>query len=300
MKIDEAIARYRSYLQDERSLSERTIKGYGYELSMFATMVGEDREVKDIVRDEVVAFLNQPGPDGSPLRPASRNRKLIVLRGFFKYLQREKILRIETPPTLQIEWVKVPQIQAPCLTWHDYQALLASFPEKEGTWMQLRDRCLVTMLFHTGIRVHELVSLEVGQVDVAGGTLMGVKRKGNSIQTLPVNSAVLKELHEWFAVRESRAPKTEHLFIGRGGKGLGVRQVERRLVDLGKRAGIAIPVTPHALRHLHATELIQRGVNLEVVRRLLNHKSIKTTQRYSHVAFDSLREAVQRLVEDRS
>ena len=298
MRLNQAIQTYLDYLRDERQLSNRTVRGYGYELRLFAAGMGEDKDVKTIDRDQVLGFLNRPGPDGAPLRPTSRNRKLIVLRGLFKYLERENLVEEEDAPTYQIKWVKVPQIEAPCLTWNDYQALLDSFPENNPTWLQIRDRTLIQVLFHTGIRVHELVSIQMNQVDLSGGVLTGLKRKGNSIQTLPLNRVVVAELRRWMEVREQRQPLTDHLFLTRYRRGMTVRQVQRRLTDLGKHAGVAIPVTPHALRHLHATALLERNVNLEVVRRLMNHKSIKTTQRYSHVGFDALKEAVERLCED--
>ena len=300
MQINDIIQRYLDYMRNERNMSDRTVRGYGYELRLFATVVGEDMDVEHLDHEQVLAFLNRLGPNGSPLRPQSRNRKLIVLRGFFKYVRREKIIRNEKDPTRNVEWVSTPQIESPCFTSIDYQALLASFPENNSPWLLTRDKSIIHVLFHTGIRVNELVSILTSQVDLNGAVLTGLLRKGNSLRTLPLNKTVVAELRRWMKVREDRRALTDHLFISRYRRGLSTRQVQRRLSDLGKRAGIPIPLKPHSLRHLHATELLKLRANPKAVQKLMNHRSISTTMLYSHVGFDELRETVELLTEDRS
>lgn len=296
MNVSYHIDAYLDHLREDRALADRTIQSYGQELRLFARVIGQEYKVKKIARGEVIAFLGRPGPRGKMPGPAARNRKLIVLRGFFGYLAGRG--HIETAPTAGIQWARVPRAERPYLAAADHRKLLKAVGEVSPAWRRNRDRALIQTLFHTGIRVTELVGITLDQVDLVGAVLTDLHRKGGADQTLPLNRMVVDELQRWLAVRELRSPRGTKLFIGRAGQGLSVRQVERLMKVFGEQAGIPFPVTPHVLRHTHGAELVRAGVNLEVIKRLLNHQSITTTSRYSHVGFDAMREAVERLVEE--
>jgi len=296
MTLNDHIETYLAHLRDDRALAARTIRSYGQELRLFVRTIGQEHQIDRIAREEVLVFLGRDGPRGRPPGPAARNRKLIVLRGFFGYLVERG--HIETDPTAGIQWARVPKVERPYLNAADYRKLLEVVDELSPAWRRIRDRALIQTLFHTGIRVAELVGITLDQLDLTGAVLTDLHRKGGAAQTLPLNRVVVAELQRWLSARECRSTKISHLFIGRTGKGLSVRQVERLMKGFGEKAGIPFPVTPHVLRHTHGAELVRVGVNLEVIKRLLNHQSITTTSRYSHVGFDAMREAVERLVRD--
>ena len=167
MTLTKHIHNYLAHLRDDRALADRSVQGYGYELLLFARVVGLDAQVKKIQHEQVLSFVNRPAPDGSPIRPTSRNRKLAVARGFFRYLVEQGIIRKQNNPIKEIKWARVPQVETPCLIWEDYKILLAMFEgEEELSWLQKRDRVVIQALFHTGVRVTELASIVIGQIDL--------------------------------------------------------------------------------------------------------------------------------------
>jgi len=297
MPLIDLVDAYLKHLKEDRALTERTILGYGQELRLFVRQVGSEVLPQDINREHVLSYLKGTGKDGKLIAPSSRNRKLIVLHGFCRFLVEQGVLARD--PSIGIGWAKVHDTEKPHLDREDYRELLRAIEAEHQHWLRIRDHTIIQMLFHTGLRVSELAGIELGQVDLDNAMLNDFRRKGGSEQTLPLNREVVTELRRWLKVRCQRNAKTDHLFIGRTGKGLGIRRIEQRLNELGEQAGISIPVTPHTLRHLHATELVRASVNMEVVKRLMNHRSITTTSRYSHVGFDVLQEAVERLVEEK-
>jgi len=297
MTLNAAILSYLNHLREDRALAARTLTSYRQELRLFADALGPETRVCSLGREQVIAHLERTDSNGRFCSPATRNRKLTVLRGFFSFLTVRA--HAKKNPTDGVRRARVPEDERPCLDRQGYWALLRAAERERLPWLRERDRILVKLLFHTGARVTEVVSITVEQLDLEAALLVDLRRKGGANQTIPLNSAAVTELQRWLMIRRQRQPKTDRLLIGRTGQSLGVRQVERRLKALGEQAGIPFPVTPHVLRHTYATELIHKGVNLEVVRRLMNHQSITTTSRYGHVGFEVLREAVERLVEER-
>lgn len=297
MTLDDLIDSYLQHLRETRQLSVRTLDGYRQELCLFAGSVGGGTRISKLDRDHVLAFLNRRNANGEPLNPSSRNHKLTVLRGLGRY--QVDHTRARKDPTQGIPWVRVPRKEKPSLSMAEYRALLGAVGELHPPWLRRRQRCLVQLLFHTGLRVSELVGLAVNQVDLEEAVLRGLRRKGGHQQMLPLNREVLQELILWLPVRGLRKVVTDRLFIGRTGQGLGVRQVQRQLKELGQQASISISVTPHLLRHTYASELANRGVNLKVIQELMGHADIRTTSHYAHVGFEALRAASERLAEER-
>ncbi len=296
MTLNDLIDDYLAHLRDDRALAERTLRSYGQELRLFASVVGEGVAADELSRDHVLAYLNKEGPDGKPLNPSSRNRKLIVVRGFCTFLKERAHARKDASDG--ISWARVPRQERPSLSLADYRALLDALDAMRlPAWRQVRDRCLVQLLFHTGIRVAELVAIHEDQMDLEHAVITDLPRKGGGAQTIPLNHVAVTELRRWLSTRNKRDAQDEHVFIGRTGSGLGVRQVERVTKALGQQAEIPFPVTPHVIRHTFASELARLGVNMEIIRRLMNHRNIATTSRYTHVGLDALREAVELLGE---
>ena len=297
MTLDESISTFLQHIRDERAFSGRTVEGYAQELQLFARVVDGTRQVQSIAREDLIVFLGRPTPRGRPLNPASRNHKLAVLRSYFNYITYAKISTVN--PTLDIQWVRVPQSERLCITMDDYQKLLLLLEQRAPSWLSVRDRATIQLFLHTGIRVSELARLSIHQVDLERSVLSGLVRKGGAERTIPLNRVAAAELASWLNQRAARDVRSDKVFIGRTGDALGRRQIERRVKKLSSDAGIGITVTPHVLRHLHASELASRGTNMEVISQSMNHRSIITTSRYCHVGLVEVRAAVDRLAEER-
>jgi len=292
MTLEEALGSYLDHLERERHLGRRTIYSYGQELGLLLRVLAARQvvEVVQVTRGQLIDFLNRSGPKG-PLSPSTRNKKLIVMRGFFRYLKARGV--VDDAPTNGIPWARVPRHEAPTLRPRDVDRLLAQI---EGArWRSVRDRALIFCLFHTGLRLAELLSLRRAQIDLRRRQLLGVRRKGGHEQPLPLTRVASENLEAWLNAREALPVQEGMVFVSRTGDGLNHRTVQTRLRNLGRAAGFPFPVTPHMLRHAFATELLRTGANLEEARRLLGHASIVTTSRYLHPDQASLRRAVNRL-----
>lgn len=292
--MNDTVLRYAQHLASERRCSPRTVTTYRQELLLLVRWLsgrGVDR-FEDVSRDLLLDYLARPGQDGRPVAPSTRNRKRTVLRGFFRWFI-QSTGRTQNPME-SIVRIRETRTEKPTLSAKDVGRLVGVLESRSG-WPAARDACVVTLMFHVGLRLDELVSLDVDQVDLKAGLLLGVRRKGGNHQPLPLNGKALESLESWLHARESLEPATMALFLSRLRRRLARRTVQVMVHGLGQEAGFGFPVTPHMLRHAFATELLRSGANLEEVRRLLGHASITTTSRYSHPDQASLRRAVERL-----
>ena len=278
------------------SWSGRTEQSYWQELELFARFLkdrGRD-QWSEVTQADVVAYLARPRPDGEPIAPGTRNRKLTVMRGFFAWIIEQK--QIRKSPADDVAWARVSRTERPVLSPAQVEHLVELCVSRAPGWQGARDAAIVTLLFHTGLRVSELLSLDLPQVDTGHRLLLGVSRKGGNHQPLPLNPLAASRLETWLVARKALdLPGFEAVFVSRRRRRLSRRTVEDRVKHLGQAAGLPFVVTPHLLRHSFATELLRTGANLEEVRRLLGHRSIVTTSRYSHPDLGSLRRAVNRL-----
>lgn len=296
MRLNEAIDSYVAALK-ERGCSARTVVAYQAELRQLARFLETQGATAagEVDRDSLAAFLAVPTPSGSPPAPGTHNRKVTVLKSFFDHLVNADLL--PSSPAEALPYHKEPRRERPTLSARDVDKLLKAaeaLPIGSGRLVG-RDQAIVAVLFNVGLRVAELVALDVHQVDLAQGLLLGVKRKGGLEMPLPLNKAVKEHLERWRKARAAMLPRTAALFPSRKGGRLSRRSVEERLARLGQLAGFSFRVHPHMLRHSFATALLASGANLEVARRLLGHSSLATTARYAHPDQAALKEAVERL-----
>ena len=295
LELTEAVTRYISDVT-ERGLFPRTLASYEAELDALTRFLARRRvkKVAAVTREHLIGYLGRLTSRGQPLAASTRNRKLIVLTGFFAYLVRSGAIRVS--PVADIPWVRQPRREKPTLTELDVAKLIRAAECTETTWIQARDAALVSVLFNVGLRITEVLSLDVSQVDVKQALLVRVRRKGGGEQPLPLNSAALAALKRWLTVRADGTWDTPALFVSRHHRRLSRRNAEDRLRELGERAGFGFRVHPHLLRHSFVTELLRRGANLEVVRRLAGHARLSTTASYAHPDQTHLREAAEGLV----
>lgn len=271
----------------EKGLSENTLSNYRRDLVQFACW--RDQRGGDLLGCDRIAlydYLDHQYQRGMGARTVSR--QLSALRGFFRWLAREG--RIKEDPTALIERPRTGRPLPKTLTEADVEALLEA-PDT-GTAIGLRDRTMLEVLYAAGLRVSELVGLTLTEVNTRQG-LVRIVGKGNKERLVPLGEQALDWLQRY--MRDARpvllgAVHSEALFPGRGGRAMTRQTFWHRLKDAALRAGVHKPLSPHTLRHAFATHLLNHGADLRVVQMLLGHSDLSTTQIYTHVAQQRLRE----------
>ena len=288
--MEEHIQQFLQWLDVEKGYSENTVLGYGRDLREFSASCGADLQPEQIDTNLIRTFILRLHGTNSA---ASVARKLSALRSFFRYLIRGK--HILHDPLIGITGPKIGREIPVFLTVDETFALLEE-PGPQDSFM-LRDRAIMELLYSTGMRVSELVSRNVADLDFREEVLR-VRGKGNKERIVPVGRQALEAVRGWLVARESLlVASARHglagsgqvaLFLNARGGRLTVRSVERSIRLYSERAGIMQQVTPHALRHSFATHLLEMGADLRAVQELLGHASLSTTQRYTHLTIDHL------------
>jgi tyrosine recombinase XerC len=285
----ETIKTFIRWLEIEKGYSEHTISGYKRDLDEFCLRLEEQMVPQDVDSSHIRRYVvSLHGKNSS----TTVCRKLSALRTFFKYLQRAQV--IENDPIAGVTSPRVGKA-IPVFLTVDEVFLLLETPQKKDQFMS-RDIAILELLYSTGIRVAELVSRDVSDLDFEAEVLR-VRGKGKKERLVPVGRPAKEAVAAWLPQREKliiariargREPEKKALFLnGRGGR-LTTRSVERLVKAYGERAGITQIVTPHALRHSFATHLLEMGADLRSVQELLGHTSLSTTQRYTHLTLDHL------------
>jgi integrase/recombinase XerC len=286
---EQAIQGFIRWLETEKGYSLHTVRAYQSDIIEFIKTLKqgallEDIEAKDI-REFVVGLYGRNNA-------ASVGRKLSSLRTFAKFLQREKI--ITKDPLAGISGPKVGRAIPVFLTVDEVFSLLDAPGSKES--FHLRDRAILELLYSTGMRVAELVSRDLDDLDFET-EMLRVRGKGNKERLVPVGLPAKEAVIAWLALRQQliaarqrrgRNVEKDALFLNGRGSRLTTRSVERMVKIYGEKAGISQIVTPHALRHSFATHLLEMGADLRSVQELLGHASLSTTQRYTHLTLDHL------------
>lgn len=272
----------------EDGLSRNTIESYRRDLRLFSEWLLRDRSMSlpQAGRADLLEYLAYNFQRKA--RPRSAARLLSSLKRFYRYLLREN--RIHVDPTLQIESPKLPRSLPRILTEEEVEALLGA-PNPE-TALGLRDKSMLEALYASGLRVSELVSMQLGQLSQDMGVVR-VLGKGNKERLVPVGEEALDWIRRYLdaARPEILAGKqTDALFITARGTSM-TRQAFWHLIQrYAGVAGIQKRISPHTLRHAFATHLLNHGADLRVVQMLLGHADISTTQIYTHVARERLKQ----------
>ena len=285
----EAVDRFLAYLRDQRRASPETLRAYEGDLAQFGAFLSEEH-----------AGGPAPGPAGidalavrgfvarmhrSGLGRSSMARKLSTVRSFMEHAVREG--RIETSPAKTVPTPKIPKRLPRDLTVDEVFALLDGIEGSDDAG--IRDRAILEFLYATGLRVGELVSLDLEDLDLSGETVR-VLGKGKKERIVPFGSKAKSALLRW--IETSRPLRetgdAEAVFLNLRGGRLTDRSVRRILDRRLREASIRARVSPHALRHSFATHLLGAGADLRAIQELLGHASLSTTQRYTHVSMDAL------------
>jgi integrase/recombinase XerD len=280
------IGRFSDALWLERGLSENTLSAYRNDLQSLARWLRSmESSLLGAARHELLSYLHQRVAAGA--KPRSSARLLSSMRRFYRYLLRESLLRED--PSVRIDAPKLGRTLPKTLTEEEVERLLAA-PDV-STPMGLRDRAMLELLYASGLRVSELVSLLLLQVNFQQG-LVKVMGKGSKERLVPLGEEALFWLQRF--MREGRGlllgtRRSEVLFPSKHASAMSRQAFWQLIKRYALLAGISKPLSPHTLRHAFATHLLNHGADLRVVQLLLGHSSLSTTQIYTFVAQERLK-----------
>jgi integrase/recombinase XerD len=284
---DPAISRFLDAVWMERGLSQNTLAAYRADLTALTRWLDERRlSVTRTTRADLVGFIAWRVEAGA--RPRSTARQLSSFRRFFRFLVREGT--VTEDPTAQIAMPKIGRSLPKSLTEDEVEALLAAPAVADP--LGHRDRTMLEVLYATGLRVSELVNLKHTQVNTNQGVIR-IIGKGNRERLIPLGDEAVRWLAEF--VRGARAEillerQTDYLFPTRRGDRMTRQAFWHIIKRYARKAGVAKELSPHTLRHAFATHLLNRGADLRVVQMLLGHSDLSTTQIYTHVARERMKE----------
>jgi integrase/recombinase XerC len=298
------VRQFLDYLKLERHFSDYTVKSYGADLIQFGQfLMGEignsevsrgasgmsldDKQVKcePLTIREFLAYLYAQNYTKS-----TTARKLATLRSFYKFLIRRGTVSVN--PLSTIRTPKQEKRLPKCLDLEQVQKLLDA--PGDADLLSARDKAMLEVLYSSGIRVSELVELEMADLDLQEGVLR-VKGKGRKDRLTPIGSQAIKALQRYFELRgqdsRSQGQHAGRVFLNKHGEPLSTRSVRRKLDKYLVQAGLDPGISPHTLRHSFATHLLNNGADLRSVQELLGHQSLSTTQIYTHLTTGRIKDA---------
>lgn len=290
MDISAAITAFLTHVRVEKGLSSNTVAAYRRDLLKFDAFAKKRKlTLPAIRRDDLVDFLSSLYRQKLESRTVARH--LVTLRNFFRFAQVQEL--IQEDPSLNLESPKIRRSLPGYLRLEEVEKLLAQPDEK--TPIGLRDRAMLEVLYSSGLRVSELIGLRVMDLDRAAGHLRCIG-KGDKERIVPTGKKAMALVERY--LRDAR-PKllgkgalasTPALFLNRRGGSFSRVGIWKILSAYGRQAGLRVALTPHMLRHSFATHLLERGADLRSVQLMLGHSDISTTQIYTHVVEERLKQ----------
>jgi integrase/recombinase XerC len=299
-----AIEEYLTYLKAERDASAHTLRNYRVDLEQFRAYLGErragagDPDAGTVDEMAVRGFMHRL--HGRKLVPSSQARKLATLRSFFRFLCRSG--RMSTNPAVLVRHPRLPKRTASHLSVDEAERLMASpryadgeKPAREDAEiLTRRDRAILELFYASGLRISELVELNLPDVDLHEG-FARVRGKGRKERIVPVGKKALQAITSYMADRgkprslgKEKGGAPEPVFLNYRGSRLGTRSVSRIVLRHLLTSRLGKKITPHGLRHSFATHLLSAGADLRAIQELLGHATLSTTQRYTHVGLGEL------------
>jgi integrase/recombinase XerC len=275
-----AVERYLAHLRNERRLSPHTVEAYRRDAALLQSLTGE-RSIEGARSADIRRFVATL--HGRGLSPRSLARVLSSWRGLYDWLARNRA--VASNPCQGVRAPRAPKRLPQTLSPDEAVALVSL---ADTTPLGRRDRALFELAYSSGLRVSELTGLDLDAIDAATGEAR-VLGKGAKTRIVPVGRAALAAIAAWLPERARLAPPAETaLFVGRSGRRIAPREVQRRIKRWAAAAGIAVDVHPHMLRHSFASHVLQSSGDLRAVQEMLGHASIASTQVYTHLDFQHL------------
>jgi integrase/recombinase XerC len=295
MNLDQALDAFCTH-QRVQGRSEQTIAVYAHDLRQVFNRL-HVAHVADITAPTLTAILSDPAvtmtPAGNPKAPTTLNRGRAALRAFFAWAH--DVGEIADNPALGIHLQRAPRTPPTFLTDMEVRRLLKALTERTSP-LAKRDRVLIGTFLATGIRLRELVALDIADVDLDAKHLRVRRAKGGQPQVKFLNTHLRGLLRTYLLWRKKQGwQQCPALFISQRGTRISPRQVGYRFAHWLQEAGIEKDISPHGLRHTFATRLYSRTGDLLIVQRALGHRQITTTEIYTHLVDGALEEALERL-----
>lgn len=286
--FDSKLKMYNVFLRTEKNLSENSVISYNTDLAKFFSYLKENTTVKNIesvtddtIRKYIGHLRKSLSKTEDYFSEKSINRYLSSLRSFFRFLESEKI--IEFNALENIESPGVTRTLPECLSYDEIDILLSQ-PDTANK-LELRDKALMELMYAAGLRVSELLNLEISNVFFNEGYLR-IFGKGSKERIVPVNDTALRWLNEYIKVCRNVVKKEKSgniLFLNHRGGKMSRMAVWDIIKKYSSKAGIDKHIHPHTLRHSFATHLLEGGADIRIIQELLGHSDISTTQIYTHV-----------------
>ena len=298
MKFENALKSFVDHLTIERGLSSNSISAYKRDLAKFSEyLVNEKLDFERLSEDEIISF--EVWLKGLGMAVTSINRNISALKSFYKYLAQEFSTN---NPVSAVLSSKVPRRLPKALTIKEITSLIDS-TKREGDPISLRDHAIIELLYGTGARVSEIVGIDVNDFaksDVEGNpiTTLKLRGKGSKERIVPLGSFAKSALDEYLVrirphlLSKSKSARVETaLFLNQRGSRLSRQSAWQMISDAADSTGLSGKVSPHVFRHSYATHLLDGGADIRVVQELLGHASVTTTQIYTLITIDKVREA---------
>ncbi len=281
------IERFLDYLIVEKGLSKNTLEAYKRDIGKFTKFITEDsKDILNLKRSDIVGFIGflRESNYSSP----SIARCLASIRGLFRFLQIEKAIDEDPTEDLQTlqRWQRLPK----AISKTEVEGILSAPGEKP---VEIRNAAMLELLYSSGLRVSELVSLNTGDINFEAGFLT-VTGKGSKQRVVPVNDIAIKKINRYLSDARPKIIKgrfSPYLFLAQGGRPMTRQRFWQAMKGYGRKIGIE--VSPHTLRHSFATHLLEGGADLRSVQKMLGHADISTTQIYTKVSSETLKKVIK-------
>jgi len=280
--IDRYIDKFLNYLKIEKNMSPHTVINYSVDLRDFAKFLGDDADIEKVEYLTLRKFLADLKVKNYSKRTVAR--KLACLRSFFKFLYREG--HIKTNAMLGVSTPKLDK-KLPIFLDEGEVAKLLEAPDTSDV-SGLRDRAILETIYSSGLRISELVGLNIDSIDFIGGVLK-ILGKGRKERLAPIGDRALKCIRSYLEKRGGGKLDKKAVFLNKSGTRLTDRSVRRVLEKYIHITSLRQDISPHTLRHSFATHLLNRGADLRSVQELLGHMNLSTTQIYTHVTSERLK-----------
>ncbi len=281
------ILAFQDYLLYEKRYSRKTVDSYGSDIELLQRhCVGNGKELATLATDDLKAYLGDIFGD---VTASSLHRKISAIRHFYSFLHKRE--HIAENPAATLASPRKEKYLPTCLTHEEMQKIL-DYPHAH-TEKGLRDKAIMELLYSSGLRVSELVSLRIRDVDLAQGMLR-VLGKGKKERLIPVTADALAAIRDYLFLRAARKEPLSPLFLNLKGAQLTTRAVEYMLEELATGAGVFRRITPHMLRHSFASHLLENGMNIRYLQSMLGHSNLSTTEIYTHLSIQELKKVYQK------
>jgi integrase/recombinase XerC len=291
LSLAEASRLFVLHLERERHASAHTVDAYRRDLAQLGAFAEARRgSPPDLAELDIVLLRGFLGQLARSAAPPTVGRKIAAIRALFRFLRKRGLAASDPSAELAL-----PKVRRPLPTLVDVDAAAEIMTTPSDSPDGLRDRAMLEVLYGAGLRVSELVGLDLGDVDLGRGALGSVRvlGKGKKERVVPLGSKAVAAITDYLAVRpslrtEKAAADPRALFLSRTGRRIGVRRVQTLVQHYGGAGAGRSDLHPHALRHSAATHMLDGGADLRAIQTMLGHASLSTTQRYTHVSVDQL------------